>query len=152
MQGYWRDPEGTSKVLHDGWLRTGDLATCDSQGFFRIVDRKKDLIITSGINVYPAEVEHVLRRFPGVIDAAVVGVPDEQRGEVVKAFLVVGKKLRFNRRAFDRFAEEHLARPKRPRIVDVQAEDLPRNFLGKVLRRELRASSGGTQIAVPERK
>ena len=88
MAGYWNDPDATADALRDGWLFTGDLATCDADGFFRIVDRKKDLIITSGVNVYPTDVEHVLRRYEGVEDVAVLGVPDADRGELVKAVVV----------------------------------------------------------------
>lgn len=138
MLGYWNNPAETSRVLRDGWLFTGDLATCDENGFFRIVDRKKDLIITSAFNVYPADVEAVLRNYPGVHDVAVVGEPDERAGEIVKAILVIdGKK--FNRRDFDAFTRQHLAAHQRPKIVETRSEDLPRNFLGKVLRRELRS-------------
>jgi long-chain acyl-CoA synthetase len=139
MLGYWENPEATAKVLRDGWLHTGDLASCDERGFFKIVDRIKDLIITSGFNVYPADVEEVLRTYPGVKDVAVVGVPDEERGEVVKAVLVLDSPKTFHRRPFDEFARQKLAAHKRPRIVEVQEGDLPRNFLGKVLRRQLRA-------------
>jgi long-chain acyl-CoA synthetase len=138
MQGYWNDAQATGQVLRDGWLHTGDVATLDEDGFFRIVDRKKDLIITSGFNVYPSDVEHVLRQFPGVADAAVVGVPHPQCGELVKAVLVLNKRIRFSRRAFDRFVREHLAKHRRPRIVETRTTDMPRNFLGKVLRRRLR--------------
>lgn len=140
MLGYWKDPEATAKAIRDGWLYTGDLATRDEAGFFRIVDRKKDLIITSGFNVYPADVESVLRKFPGVEDAAVVGVPDEQRGQIVKAILSMKKGAHFDRKAFDHYTEEHLGRHKRPKLVEVLEGDLPRNFLGKVLRRKLRES------------
>ena len=87
MSGYWNDPEATVRTIRDGWLFTGDLAIEDEDGFFRIVDRKKDLIITSGFNVYPSEVEPVLRGFPGVADVAVVGVPHRERGEIVKAVI-----------------------------------------------------------------
>jgi len=138
MAGYWNDPVLTAHTLRDGWLYTGDLATEDEDGFFRIVDRKKDLIITSGFNVYPTEVEQVLRRFPGLADVAILGVPDERRGELVKAVVVPRKGEKFNRKAFDEFVRAHLAAYKRPRLVDVQSGDLPRNVLGKVLRRILR--------------
>lgn len=138
MLGYWNDPEATAKVLRDGWLHTGDLACCDDDGFFRIVDRIKDLIITSGFNVYPGDVEETLRTYPGVKDVAVVGFPDEDRGEVVKAIMVVESQKKFSRSEFDAFTRRHLAAHKRPRIVEVRENDLPRNFLGKVLRRELR--------------
>lgn len=138
MLGYWEDPEATNEVIQDGWLHTGDLASCDEHGVFKIVDRMKDLIITSGFNVYPGDVESVLRTYPGVRDAAVVGVPDEDRGEVVKAVLVMESAQKFHRREFDEFTQKHLAAQKRPRMVEVREDDLPRNFLGKVLRRALR--------------
>jgi long-chain acyl-CoA synthetase len=138
MIGYWEDEQATADIIRDGWLFTGDLATCDERGVFQIVDRKKDLIITSGFNVYPGDVEEVLRTYPGVTDVAVVGEPDDERGEVVKAVLVVESPKEFHRREFDEFTHSHLAAHKRPRLIDIREEDLPRNFLGKVLRRELR--------------
>lgn len=146
MLGYWNNPAETSRVLRDGWLYTGDLATCDERGVFRIVDRKKDLIITSGFNVYPADVEAVLMTYPGVQDVAVIGQPDDDTGELVKAIVVMegGKKL--NRREFDNFAHRKLSAQQRPKIVETRTADLPRNFLGKVLRRELR----GEAMPVPQ--
>jgi long-chain acyl-CoA synthetase len=138
MLGYLNDPEATARTIRDGWLYTGDLAVQDADGFFRIVDRKKDLIITSGFNVYPSDVEQVLRSCPGVADVAIIGVPDVKRGEVVKAVVVPHSRGRFHRSAFDAFCEEHLAKHKRPRVVEIIEADLPRNFLGKVFRRKLR--------------
>jgi long-chain acyl-CoA synthetase len=138
MLGYWKNPAATAQVIRNGWLHTGDLATIDQDGFLKIVDRKKDLIITSGFNVFPCDVELVLRRFPGVADAAVVGVPNPNCGELVKAVLVMKPSAHFDRRAFDAFCKDNLAAHKRPKLVDVQTTDLPRNFLGKVLRRQLR--------------
>jgi len=142
MAGYWNDPEATSVALRNGWLYTGDLATCDADGFFKIVDRKKDLIITSGVNVYPTDVEHVLREYPEVEDIAIFGVPDAQRGELVKAVVVPKDIRKFSRRAFDEFARKHLEVHKRPRVVEVVAGPLPRTLLGKVLRRVLRDQKG----------
>jgi long-chain acyl-CoA synthetase len=138
MLGYWNDPVATERVFRDGWLFTGDLAIQDADGFFKIVDRKKDLIITSGFNVYPNDVEEVLKRFPEVKDAAVVGVPDERRGEIVKAIVAVSSKPRFHRRRFDEFMKENLAHQKVPKIVEIIEGELPHNFLGKLLRRQLR--------------
>lgn len=138
MKGYWQNPEATALAIRDGWLFTGDLATIDSDGFIKIVDRKKDLIITSGFNVYPCDVEAVLRGFPGINDAAVVGVPHQGTGELVKAVLVLNPSTQFDRKAFDAFCKDNLAAQKRPKIVEVVDDDLPRNFLGKVLRRQLR--------------
>jgi long-chain acyl-CoA synthetase len=138
MAGYWNDPEATALALRDGWLYTGDLATRDTDGFFKIVDRKKDLIITSGVNVFPTDVEHVLRQFEDVEDIAVLGVPDPVRGELVKAFVVPKAGCKFRRRAFEEFARAHLEVHKRPKIVAIVPGPLPRNPLGKVLRRVLR--------------
>jgi long-chain acyl-CoA synthetase len=141
MLGYWQNPVATSEVIRDGWLYTGDMGTCDKDGFFRIVDRKKDLVITSGFNVYPADVEPVLKNAPGVEDVVIVGEPDARCGEIVKAVVSVRSAEKFNRTAFDAYASEHLAKHKRPRIVEVVVGELPKNFLGKVLRRKLRAGS-----------
>jgi long-chain acyl-CoA synthetase len=138
MLGYWNDPDATNQTIRNGWLYTGDLATVNEDGFFQIVDRKKDLIITSGFNVYPGDVEAVLKQYPGVADAAVVGVPDEDKGELVKAFVAVKDKSKFHLHGLEHFLAAHLAHHKRPKLVEVCEGDLPRNFLGKVLRRKLR--------------
>lgn len=147
MAGYWNAPDASAAALRDGWLFTGDLATRDEDGYFSIVDRKKDLIITSGENVYPTDVEHVLRQLEGVEDVAVFGVPDATRGELVKAVVVPKAGAKFSRRAFDDFARKHLEVHRRPRVVEVASEPLPRNPLGKLLRRVLRekypGASGG---------
>ncbi|HEV3437180.1 MAG TPA: AMP-binding protein, partial [Gemmata sp.] len=119
MAGYWNDPEATSTALRNGWLYTGDLATRDADGFFKIVDRKKDLIITSGVNVYPTDVEYVLRQFEDVEDVAVLGVPDVVRGELVKAVVVPKQGIKFRRRAFEEFARQHLEVHKRPRVIAI---------------------------------
>jgi long-chain acyl-CoA synthetase len=139
MLGYWNEVEMTSRSLRDGWLFTGDLAIVDEEGYFKIVDRKKDLIITSGFNVYPSDVEEVLRKFPGVADVAVVGVPDPDKGEIVKAVIAVKDASQFRRHQLEHFITEHLAHHKRPKVIELCDGDLPRNFLGKVLRRKLRA-------------
>ena len=139
MTGYLDDPAATAAVLDDdGWLATGDLAVTDSDGFFRIVDRLKDLVITNGMNVYPGEVEEVLRQFPAVADAAVIGVPDRKRGQRVKAVLALHQGAKYDRRALEAFLDQNLAHFKRPKEIEVVRGDLPRNFLGKVLRRRLR--------------
>lgn len=150
MLGYWNNHAETNRVLRDGWLYTGDLASCDERGVFRIVDRKKDLIITSGFNVYPTDVEAVLRTYPGVQDVAVIGEPNEDVGEIVKAILVLDGERKFNRRDFDAFVHSNLSAQKRPKIVETRTEDLPRNFLGKVLRRELRQSLATSPPISPE--
>lgn len=138
MLGYWNNPEATQRAIRDGWLYTGDLGRMDKDGFFQIVDRKKDLIITSGFNVYPSDVEAILRQYPGVNDAAVIGVPDPQRGELVKAVIAVHTGAGFQRHGLEQFLEQHLAHHKRPKVIEVCEGDLPRNFLGKVMRRKLR--------------
>jgi long-chain acyl-CoA synthetase len=138
MSGYWNDPESTGRTIRDGWLYTGDLATEDEDGFFRIVDRKKDLIITSGFNVYPSEVEPVLRGFPGVADVAVIGVPNRERGEIVKAVIALKPGEDVELRELWTYCDKHLAKHKRPRVIEITGGELPRNFLGKVFRRKLR--------------
>jgi long-chain acyl-CoA synthetase len=138
MKGYWKNPEATAEVLRDGWLYTGDLGTCDEDGFFRIVDRKKDLIITSGFNVYPADVEQVMRQFPGIADVAVVGVPDRERGEIVKAVIATQPGKELDHSALKQFCRDKLSKHKCPQLIEIVEGDLPRNFLGKVLRRRLR--------------
>jgi long-chain acyl-CoA synthetase len=140
MKGYFNNPHATESVLRDGWLHTGDVARRDAEGYYVIVDRKKDVIKTSGYLVYPAEVEEVLRNFPDVTEAAVVGVPDAERGEVVKALLVARTGRHIDLGALDGYCKLHLGKHKRPRAVEVVAE-LPKNFLGKVLRRKLRETT-----------
>jgi long-chain acyl-CoA synthetase len=137
MKGYFNNPLASEAVLRDGWLFTGDIARKDADGYYTIVDRKKDIIKTSGFLVFPAEVEQVLLNFPGVAEAAVVGQPDTDKGEVVKALIVprLGTKVDLN--ALEDHCRLHLGKHKRPRQVEVVAE-LPKNFLGKILRRRLR--------------
>src|SRR5581483_8251297 len=137
MKGYYRNPEATALALRDGWLYTGDMARRDREGYFTIVDRKKDIIKTSGFLVFPAEVEEVLRAFPGVAEAAVVGVPDAERGELVKALIVPKSGAKLDVAGLEGYCKEHLGKQKRPRQIEVVSE-LPKNFLGKVLRRKLR--------------
>src|SRR5262249_30897039 len=133
------NPEATAAALRGGWLYTGDLATRDRDGYYRIVDRKKDIIKTSGFLVFPAEVEEVIGRHPDVAEAAVVGVPDVQRGELIRA-LVGPREGRLDVAALERYCGEHLGKHKRPRQFEV-VQELPKNFLGKVLRRKLRDSA-----------
>jgi len=135
--GYWRNPEASAEALDRGWLRTGDIAERDEEGFYRIKGRLKDMYISGGENVYPAEVESVLHEHPAVADAAVVGIPDERWGEVGVAFVVVGDDV--SAEELIEFVRERLARfkaPKSVRFVDV----LPRSGVGKVSKEELRAS------------
>jgi len=137
MLGYLRKPLETAESLGDGWLHTGDVGTVDEDGYFFIVDRKKDLIIRGGENVYPVEVDAVLFEHDAVLEAAVIGVPDEVMGEEVKAFLVAcpGKEIDVD--DVRAFCEERLARYKVPRYYEV-IDALPKNVIGKTLRKELR--------------
>ncbi len=136
MLGYWNRPEESAQVLHDGWLLTGDMAVMDDEGYFQIVDRKKDLIIAGGYNVYPREVEEVLYEHPKVLEACVAGVPDSYRGEMVKAFVVLRPGEEATTEEIRSFAKERLAAYKVPRAVEFR-EELPKTLIGKVLRRAL---------------
>jgi long-chain acyl-CoA synthetase len=136
MKGYYNNPAETSRALRGGWLYTGDLASRDRDGYFRIVDRKKDIIKTSGFLVFPAEVEEVLMRYPGVGEAAVIGVPDRDVGEIVKA-MVVSKNGPIDIASLHKHCAAHLSKHKRPREIELLTE-LPKNFLGKIQRRKLR--------------
>jgi len=137
MQGYWNSPKETAEVLSDdGWLRTGDIANIDELGFVRIVDRKKDMIIVSGFNVYPNEIEEVISNHPAVIEVGVVGVPSEDTGEKVKAF-VVSKDSAVEAAEIIRYCKDHLTAYKIPKEV-IFCGELPKTNVGKILRRALR--------------
>jgi long-chain acyl-CoA synthetase len=137
MQGYWNQPEETALVLHDGWLHTGDVARKDADGYYYIVDRKKDIIIAGGYNIYPREVEEVLWEFPRILEAAVIGVPDAYRGETVKAFVVLQPGTSATADEIIAFCRERLATYKVPRQV-VFRDSLPKSGVGKYLRSALR--------------
>jgi long-chain acyl-CoA synthetase len=137
MKGYWRNPEATAAAIVDGWFRTGDIGTFDVHGAYRIVDRKKDLIIRGGYNVYPREVEEVLHRHPAVAQAAVVGVPHARYGEDVKAVVTLKPGATATADELITWAEPHLAAYKRPRIVEIR-DTLPVGPTGKVLKAALR--------------
>jgi long-chain acyl-CoA synthetase len=143
MKGYYNNPEETSRALRGGWLYTGDIARRDRDGYFTIVDRKKDIIKTSGFLVFPAEVEETLRSFPGVAEAAVIGVPDPERGEVVQAIVVPRTGERLDIAALEDHCQKHLGKQKRPKHIEI-ATELPKNFLGKIQRRRLRESRSQT--------
>jgi long-chain acyl-CoA synthetase len=136
MLGYWNRPEETAQVLRDGWLLTGDMAVMDDEGYFTIVDRKKDLIIAGGYNIYPREVEEVLYQHPKIQEACVAGVPDQYRGETVKAFVVLRPGERATSEEIREFAKGRLAAYKVPRSVEFR-DELPKTLVGKVLRRAL---------------
>jgi long-chain acyl-CoA synthetase len=142
FQGYWNDAEATARVLRDGWLRTGDVATVDEDGYLYLVDRAKDLIIVSGFNVFPAEVEEVISNHPSVAEVGVVGVPHAQQGEAVKAYVVRLPGAELDAASVIEYSSDFLARYKCPTSVAF-VDRLPRNASGKLIRRELE----GTVIA-----
>jgi long-chain acyl-CoA synthetase len=136
MAGYWRRPDETAKVMRGDWLLTGDIATMDEDGYFRIVDRRKDMILVSGFNVFPNEVEDVLVKMVGVKEAAVVGVPDGAAGEAPKAFIVKSDPA-LTTEAVRAYCRQHLTGYKVPKFVEFR-EDLPKSNVGKILRKDLR--------------
>jgi long-chain acyl-CoA synthetase len=146
MLGYWKRPEETEDAFHDGWLRTGDVARMDPDGFFHVVDRRKDMIDASGFKVLPREVEEVLLMHPKVAEAVVAGVPDSYRGETVKAFLVVRPGESATEEEIVEFCRLHLAAFKVPRRVEFRAE-LPKSMVGKYLRRVLVAEERSAKVA-----
>ena len=138
MPGYWNHPEETAKVFtREGWLRTGDLGSMDERGYFRITDRKKDMIVVSGFKVYPNQIEDVVALHPGVKEVAAIGVPDERSGEIVK-IIVVRQDATLTEQALLDHCRKHLTGYKVPRIVEFRREPLPKSNLGKILRRQLR--------------
>ena len=136
MQGYWQRPEETSQTLRDGWLHTGDIAKMEEDGTFRIVDRKKDMILVSGFNVYPNEIEDVLSRHSKVHEAAVIGAPSPKSGEEVRAY-VVKRDESLTRQELEDHCRENLTGYKRPKKIEFR-DDLPKTPIGKILRRDLR--------------
>jgi len=140
MKGYWQRPTETANVLRDGWLHTGDIGYMDERGFFYVVDRKKDMIISGGAKVFPREVEEVLYQHPGVREVAVVGVPDPYWGEAVKAYIVPREGVRLEEAEIIQFCKERLAAYKVPKSVEFR-DELPKTLVGKVLRRVLRESA-----------
>lgn len=140
MKGYWKNEEETKEVLKDGWLLTGDIAYMDEKGYFYIVDRKKDIIIASGFNIYPREIEEVLYEHPAIMEASVVGVKDSYRGETVKAFIVLREGMTVTEEELNQFMRRKLASFKVPRIYEFRKE-LPKTAIGKVLRRQLKKES-----------
>lgn len=136
MKGYWNRPEETAKTLKEGWLYTGDMGTMDEDGYFAIVDRKKDMIIASGYKVYPREIEEVLYEHPAIKEAVAVGVPDPYRGETVKAYVVLKAGMKATGPELEAYCRELLAAYKVPRLFEFR-DDLPKTMIGKVLRRAL---------------
>ena len=147
MKGYWKAPDATRDVIRDGWLHTGDVARANADGYFFIVGRKKDMIIASGYNVYPDEVDGVLMAHPAVLEAATIGIPDERRGETVKSFIVLTKGRTATADELIEYCRKELAAYKVPRQIEFR-EELPKSTMLKVLRRKLR----GQELAKLEAK
>lgn len=137
MKEYWNNPEETAGQLRDGWIFTGDIAVQDEDDYFAIVDRKKDMIIAGGYNIYPREIDEVLYQHPKIQDAVAVGIPDEYRGETVKAFIVPKEGETLTEEEVSEFCKQKLAAYKRPKIVEFRKE-LPKSAVGKILRKVLR--------------
>jgi len=133
--GYYRDEESTKAALLDGWVRTGDLARFDEDGYIWIVDRKKDVIISGGVNIYPKEIEDRMLQFEGIFEVAVIGVPHEEWGETVKAVFAANTDI--DEQMLKDYLTEHLAKYKVPRLYE-QVEALQRNASGKILKQQLK--------------
>lgn len=149
MRGYWRRPEDTAETLRNGWLHTGDVATMDGQGYFTIVDRKKDMALIGGYNVYPREIEEALYEHPKVKEAAAVGLPHPTRGEIIKAYVVPRDGETIQPGEIVAFCRQKLANYKAPREVEIRSE-LPKTLVGKVLRRALREEEAQRTQAAQE--
>jgi acyl-CoA synthetase (AMP-forming)/AMP-acid ligase II len=137
MQGYHNNPQATAESLQNGWLYTGDLARVDNEGFLYIVDRKKEMIVSGGENIYPREIEEVIIKHPSVADVAVIGIPHPTWGETVKAFVVPGQGREIDEKEVIDFCKTYLASYKKPTVVAFVAE-IPRNPSGKALKRILK--------------
>jgi long-chain acyl-CoA synthetase len=145
MKGYWKRPEETAKTMRGDWLLTGDIGVMDADGYFSIVDRKKDMVLVSGFNVYPNEIEDCLARHTGIMEAAVIGVPDGASGEAVKAFVVLHDQS-LTKEAIRAYCKEHLTGYKVPKSVEFR-DDLPKSNVGKILRKDLRNEDIATRAA-----
>ena len=137
MKGYWREPETTTETLQDGWLHTGDMGYMDESGYLFLMDRSKDLIISGGENIYPREIEETIVHHPAVREVAVIGIPDPQWGEAIKAVVSLVPETTVTEMELIDFCTEHIARYKKPRSVDF-VDELPKNNYGKIVKRELR--------------
>jgi acyl-CoA synthetase (AMP-forming)/AMP-acid ligase II len=137
MLGYWRKPELTADIMKDGWMWTGDIATWDEDGYLFIVDRSKDMIISGGENIYSTQVEAAIHNHPGVLECAVIGIPDDEWGEAVKAIVVMKPGESATEEEIIETAKAHLASYQKPKSVDF-LDDLPKAPTGKILKRELR--------------
>jgi long-chain acyl-CoA synthetase len=143
MKGYWKMPTETANAIRvgpdgePGWFHSGDIGYMDRDGYFHIVDRKKDMIIAAGYNIYPADVEAALYEHPKIKEVAVIGIPDPKRGETVKAFIVLKEGETTTEEEIIEFSRQQLAAYKVPRVIEFR-DDLPKSMIGKILRRELR--------------
>ena len=138
MKGYRNNPEETAKTLKDGWLHTGDIAKMDEEGYFYIVDRKKDMIISSGCNVYPRDIEEVFFENPKIQEACAIGIPHATRGESIKVFVVLKEGKTATQEELIEYCMDKLARYKLPTEIEFR-DDLPKTNVGKILKKELRA-------------
>jgi long-chain acyl-CoA synthetase len=145
MRGYWNQPKETAKVLRDGWLCTGDVGYRDAEGYYYITDRKKDMLLVNGINVYPREIEEVIYQFPGVKEAAVIGMPDLRKGEQPVAFVAVAEGRTLDEKALHQYIRSKLADYKLPKQI-VFLPALPRNATGKILKTELRKQAAENKL------
>ena len=137
VDGYFRNKQATDDAFHEDYMSVGDMAYMDEDGYYYIVDRKKDMVISGGVNIYPAEIEIVLNHHPKVFDSAVIGVPDEQWGESLRAFIVLKSGQEATEEEMVEYCTENLAKYKKPRSVEFIGE-IPRNPSGKILKKQLR--------------
>jgi long-chain acyl-CoA synthetase len=137
MKGYLNQPEETDNVLKDGWLYTGDIGFVDEDGFLTVVDRKKDVIVASGFNVYPKEIDELLFAHPKILEACTIGVPHEYRGETVKSYIVLKGGQKMDKEEVIGYCRKHLAPYKVPRVIEI-IDSLPKSSIGKILRKDLR--------------
>jgi acyl-CoA synthetase (AMP-forming)/AMP-acid ligase II len=137
MKGYWKDPEATAQTLKNGWLHTGDMGYLDDRGYLYLMDRSKDMIISGGENIYPREIEEIIIQHPAVAEVAIIGVPDREWGEAVKAIVALSPGREVSEAELLEYCQQHIASYKKPKSVDVVAE-LPKNNFGKIVKNELR--------------
>jgi long-chain acyl-CoA synthetase len=144
MKGYWQMPEATAEMIRDGWLYTGDQAVMDADGYFKIVGRRKDMIIASGYNIFPDEIDRVLMSHPAIVESCTIGIPDERRGETVKSFIVLQPETSASEDEIIGFCKDRLAAYKVPKLIEFR-DDLPKSAAMKLLRRVLLDESVGSQ-------
>ena len=149
MTGYWKNPKATAETITDGWLHTGDLVRKDEDNYFYVVGRKKDMFKSGGENVYPAELEKVIRGYPGIREVAVIGVPDQKWGEVGKAFLAIENNSEFDQTGLNQYCIENLAKFKVPKYFQI-LPDLPKGDSGKILKRKLVEIEGSQKASQNE--